>query len=163
MTETMTKDKTDQREVKRPKVKFVKTFYLYLLWPVYKHICPTCGDDVDDDAGFYCVLDEFDMNRAIEVFLARKPFEMFCEWCIENNVTDRSGRTVLLKEIMYRVWEAEANSPSETLEGVKIVRVFIPREISIDVEEMWQGIDGEISDSGHEGVVNDGEEEDETG
>jgi hypothetical protein len=136
------KSRTDQKKGKWPHVKFVSTFYLYSLWPLRTHICPTCNGEVTDDNLFYCVLDVFDINRAIDVFLKRKPFEVFCDWCMENDVTDRLGRSVLLKEIMYRIWEADLNYPSEVLEGVKIVRVLIPREVSVDIEQMWDRLKG---------------------
>jgi hypothetical protein len=136
------KSRRGQKKAKRPNVKFIRTFYLYSLWPIDTYRCPTCNGEVSDDEFFYCVLDKFDINCAVETFLRRKPFEMFCEWCIENNVTDRFGRSILLKEIMYRVWEARSNYPFEILEGVKIVRVLIPREISVDIEQMWDDLDG---------------------
>jgi hypothetical protein len=119
-----------------------KVFYIYSLWLDEDHICPTCGEEIGRDESYYCILDELDINRAIEVFLRRKEGEVFCEFCIEINSRDEHGRGLLEREFMSRIWNVEPREPSEGLLGVLIVRVLMPRDVTREIERIWGECEG---------------------
>jgi hypothetical protein len=94
-----------------------KVFYLYSLWLDEDHICPTCDEEVGQDESYYCILDELDINRAVEVFLRRKEGEVFCEFCIEINSRDEHGRGLFEQEFMSRIWNVGPREPYQAWVG----------------------------------------------
>jgi hypothetical protein len=134
---------TENQKSKLDGVEIGKVFYLYSLWLDKDHICPTCEEEVGSEESFYCILDVFDINRAVEVFLRRKENEVFCEFCIEINSKDKHGRGLLEREFMSRIWNVEPREPSseEGLLGVLIVRVLMPRKVTSEIERIWNELE----------------------
>jgi hypothetical protein len=121
-----------------------KTFYIYSLWLDRDHICPTCREVLGENESFYCILDELDLNRAVEIFVGRKVGDVFCDLCIETNIGDEHNRNLLEREFMSRIWGVEPREPSDGLLGVLIGRVLIPRGIAREIERVWDELEHDM-------------------